>query len=149
MEVKMGKHIPLGKASPGSGLAEADEPKTLEEKVDVLSHQVEELGRMIHTIQTYMFKEMLAPPVPNENAQAPQMPVHVNKDGLEIGMSLLGPTSFGWFHTLMVAPDGYYLGNDCFQSLSAAATAAVGYKKNGWEYWTVPNGQTVKEALGK
>lgn len=145
----MGKHIPLGKAAPDVGVAKIEQPSTLEEKIEALQKQVEDLTRVLYSTQHALFKSMLAAP---PSAQAPQLAPanpNVNTDGVEIGITLLGPTQFGWFHSLIVAPDGYYLGPEKFDSLTAAATRAVGYKRNGWTYWTVPDGRTIKEALGK
>lgn len=135
----MGNKIALGSAL--SSTIEVEEPKTLEEKVDVLTRNVEDLTRLIHTMSLSKTRRKdFSKDIVFDNA---------NKDGIPTGISLIGSSVKNGIQILTVNIDGYYIGVDKYDSLSAAAEASSGIRRSGWVYWKLPDGRTVKEAFGK
>lgn len=139
----MGAKIALGSAIPGTA-ATADEPRTLEEQVAVLRSQVDELVKAFHAVNSVRVKDKRRQEIydafPFTTA---------NKDGIPIGLSLIGSSNNGGVHVLTVNADGYYIGITKYASLSAAAWASSGVRRSGWTFWRLPDGRTVKEAFGK
>ena len=137
----MGQKIALGKAVT-TGTAIVTKPTTLEEKVATLQKQVEELIRAFNVVNTARLKDkrgqLYTPPAEN-----------VNSDGVPIGLTLLGSSMRGGDSILTVYPEGYYLGSNKFDSLSAAAEYVSGVRRSGWTFWRTPDGKTLKEAFGK
>jgi hypothetical protein len=134
----MGKNVPLGKAAPAAKEVAVDEPKSVEERLAAMQYQIDQLAAAIDASARSKLKRQPAAPG-----------VNLNKDGIEMGMSLLGYSRRGGVHFLTVAPDGYYLGAQRHNSLSAAAEAASGVRRSGWTYWHYPDGRNVKETVGK
>lgn len=139
----MGTKIPLGAAAPAS-VAVMGTPQTLEEKVEALALQVAELMKAFNVINSTRMKDKRQQQIYDE---FPMM--DANKDGIPIGVSLVGSSERGGIKVLTINPDGYYIGNKKFDSLSAAAEAASGVRRSGWTFWKLPDGRTVKEAFGK
>jgi len=140
----MGKKIALGTAVESVGTGVVSEPLTLEEKVAALTKQVEELTKAFHTVNSVRLKDK------RQQEVYDSIPLqHANKDGVPIGLSLVGISMRGGIHVLTVNADGYYIGATRYDSLSAAAEAASGVRRSGWTYWKLPDGRTAKEAFGK
>jgi hypothetical protein len=139
----MGEKIALG-AAVKSTVAVMDETITLEERVKALQRQVEDLVKAFHTINSIRIKDKRQQEVYDNPYLA-----NANKDGIPIGLSLLGTSVKGGIHVLTINADGYYIGITRFDSLSAAAEAVSGVRRSGWTYWKLPDGRTIKEAFGK
>lgn len=139
----MGEKIALGTALP-SGVAIVTKPMSVEEKVEALQKQVEDLVKAFHVVNSARIKDRRQQDVYD------QIPlVNANKDGIPIGLSLLGSSVKGGIHVLTINADGYYIGITRFDSLSAAAEAVSGVRRSGWTYWKLPDGRSAKEAFGK
>ena len=137
----MGKKIPLGACIMAPSSAIVTKPLTLEEKVEVLSRQVEDLFKAFHDVNNIRIKDKR---LKNEFPLNP-----LNKDGVPIGLSLIGVSMRGGVHVLTVNSDGYYIGTTKHESLSSAAESVSGVRRSGWTYWKLPDGRTAKEAFGK
>lgn len=140
----MGKRIALGTGADQPATAVATQPLTLEEKVELLTQQVEQLTKAFHAVNSVRLKDKRQQEI---NDSFPLQ--HANKDGIPIGLSLVGVSMRGGIHVLTVNSDGYYIGLNRYDSLSAAAEAASGVRRSGWTYWKLNDGRTAKEAFGK
>ena len=133
----MPEFVALVKAAPKSGTALAVKPKTIDDRLTVLEKMVLQLMRANVGLRSNKRRT-------DSNAYAKSMK---NKDGIPIGISLIGLTPIG-ARILTVMEDGYYIGALRYGSLSAAAEAASGIvRKSGWVFWKLPNGQTIKEVF--
>jgi hypothetical protein len=137
----MGDKIALGTAIASNGVVIMDKPATLEERVTVLQRQVEELISAFHAVNSIRIKD--------KRQQERHDDPNANKDGIPIGISLLGTSVKGGTHVLTVNSDGYYIGITKFDSLSAAAEAVSGVRRSGWAYWKMADGRSIKEAFEK
>lgn len=140
----MGEKIALGTMAASSGTSVVPTSLTVEEKVTILTKQIEDLTIAYHTINSIRMKDKR-----QQEVYDTVLLQHTNKDSIPIGLSLVGVSVKGGIHILTVNTDGYYIGATRYDSLSAAAEAASGVRRSGWTYWKLPNGQTVKEAFGK
>ena len=140
----MGEKIALGAAMAGSGVAIVSEPTTIEERVEALQRQVEDLIKAFHVISSIRVKDKRQQEVYDNPCFA-----NANKDGIPIGLSLMGTSVKGGIHVLTVNADGYYIGITKYDSLSAAAETVSGVRRSGWTYWKLPDGRTIKEVFGK
>lgn len=139
----MGKRIALGKAmNAGTALVAEPQELTIEEKITALQRQVEELTKAFNIVNTLRLKD-------KRSFGHIEYQEEVNKDGIPLGLILLGNSMRGGTSVLNVYPEGYYIGNNQFDSLSAAAEYVSGVRRSGWTFWRMPNGQTLKEAFGK
>lgn len=127
----MGKKIPLG--SSNSMCAVVAKPSSIEEEVTLLRHEVSRLRSIVDG---------------DGNNGIPVID-KVNKDGLPIGISLVGGSMHVGMRILTVANDCYYIGETRHDSLSSAAEAASGVRRSGWTFWKLPDGRTIKEAFGR
>lgn len=135
----MKKAAALGKASVKSGTAKAIRPRTVEDRLSAIEN-------MLASIVEINSKNVLAADKPDTNLNA-YVGMPRNKDGIPLNISLLGSSKFGP-RILYVSEDGYYLGNELYASLSAAAEAASGIvRKSGWVFWKLPNGKSIKETF--
>lgn len=137
----MGKKIALGSAFTDSTAIISD-PISLEERVIVLQQQVEDLIKAFHMINGINTKNL-------RRRETQDITSNLNKDGIPIGISLMGASIKGGIRVLTVNNDGYYIGITKYDSLSAAAEAVSGVRRSGWTYWKIPDGRTIKEAYGK
>lgn len=139
----MGAKVALGVNGSDTIKAVVSKPTTLEEKVKLLTLQIEELTKAFHALNSVHVK--------NRRQELYDMftDQHVNKDGIPIGTSLLGVSTRGGIHVLTIKGDKYYIGEQPFDSLSAAAEASSGVRRSGWTYWKLSDGRTVREAFGK
>jgi hypothetical protein len=140
----MGEKIALGAVMSGSGTAIVSEPITLEEKVSALQRQVEDLIKTFHIVNSARVKDKRQQEIYDNPGFA-----NANKDGIPIGLSLMGTSIKGGIHVLTVNADGYYIGITKYDSLSAAAEVVSGVRRSGWTYWKLLDGRTIKEAFGK
>ncbi len=132
----MGIKVALGKASVKAGKAIVVKAKSTEDRLDVLENMV---ATLLDLSSRVMNGEK---PEQSLNAYA-GMPK--NRDGIPIGISLLGQSKHGP-RILSVTEDGYYVGSTQYQSLSAAAEDVSGIiRKSGWVFWKLPNGKSLKE----
>ena len=139
----MGQKIALGTGLPTEA-AMVTTPSTIEERMSVLQKQVEDLMKAFHVVNSIRIKDK------RQQDTYKEIPiVNANKDGIPIGISLLGSSVRGGIHVLTIKADGYYIGITKYESLSAAAEAVSGVRRSGWAYWKLPDGRTVKEAFGK
>ncbi len=129
--------VALGRAVPKSGVGLAIKPKTAEQKVAMLEAIVSSLMDANAKLRGKRHSR-------ESNAYEGQP---TNRDGIPVGMSLLGLTKWG-ARILTVAEDGYYIGLDKYNSLSAAAEATSGIiRKSGWVFWKLPDGRTAKQVF--
>ncbi len=133
----MGDKVALGRAPVKAGKAIIVKPKSTEDRLSVLEDMV---ATLLDLNSRLMNGEK-----PEESLNAyNSMPK--NRDGVPIGISLLGQSRHGP-RILSVTKSGYYVGPDEYQSLSAAAEAVSGIvRKSGWVFWKLPNGKSLKEA---
>jgi len=139
----MGKKIALGSAMLDSTAIISNNPISLEERVIILQQQVEDLIKAFHIINGVNVKDSRRREIHEIDT------VNTNKDGIPIGISLMGVSIKGGIRVLTVNNDGYYIGITKYESLSAAAEAVSGTRRSGWTYWKIPDGRTIKEAFGK
>ncbi len=77
----------------------------------------------------------------------------INKDGIPYTTKLKGISTVkgefpdGKDFELLVTTEGYEVGGQCFNSLSAAAEGVSKNRRNGWEWWKTEDGKTVGEAF--
>ena len=140
----MGQKIELGKAhNIGTGMV--SKPKTIDERMNLLEENIACLTRAFNAVNSAIVKDARQQEL-YDNIN----PIGgLNKDGLPIGISLLGQSTRGGIHVLSVKQDKYYIGTSDYESLSAAAEAASGVRRSGWTFWKVLDGRTIKEAYGK
>lgn len=138
----MGQKIELGKAH-SINVGMISEPSTIEEKVVLLEDRITELTKSFNAINSNMVKDS------RQCTKHSNIGSRINKDGLPIGMSLLGNSTQGGTHVLSIKHDKYYIGIIGYDSLSAAAEAVSGVRRSGWTFWKTPDGRTVKEAYGR
>ena len=134
----MGKKIALGDHTEKVGTGIVSRPADIHEQVAVLKDQVEIMTRAIRFITESRM-----------NDRSCQVAHNMNMDGIPIGISLVGISTGEDVHVLVVADDGYYTNQLRFDSLSAAAEAVDSDAKDGWTFWRLSDGRTVKEAFGK
>ena len=138
----MGQKIKLGKThNIGAGIIA--KPMTIEEKMTLLDDRLTNLTKAFNAINSAIVKDS------RQQEEQDNKGAHVNKDGIPIGVSLLGQSTRGGTHVLSIKHDGYYIGVTGYDSLSAAAEVASGVRRSGWTFWRMPDGRTVKEAYGK
>lgn len=138
----MGQKIKLGKAHKiGAGVVSA--PITIEERMKLLESRITTLTKAFNAVNSERVKDSRQ----QTDYNGPRS--HTNKDGLPIGISLLGQSTRGGTYVLSVKHDKYYIGTAVYDSLSAAAEAASGVRRSGWTFWRMTDGRTVKEAYGK
>lgn len=137
----MGQKIKLGKThNMGAGIIA--KPITIEERMTLLDDRLTNLTKAFNAINSAIVKD-------SRQQEQSNTGTHVNKDGIPIGLSLLGQSTRGGTHVLSIKHDGYYIGVTGYDSLSAAAEAASGVRRSGWTFWRMPDGRTIKEAYGK
>jgi hypothetical protein len=135
----MGQKIELGKAhTVGTGVV--SEPKTLNERINLLEKSMRSLTQAFNAINSAIVKDGRQQEVYDDLS---------NKDGIPIGTSLLGQSTRGGTYVLSVKHNKYCIGTTEYDSLSAAAEAASGVRRSGWTFWRIPDGRTVKEVYGK
>lgn len=138
----MGQKIELGKAhSLGTVIVTA--PTTLNERIDILEERITSLTKAFNNVSSVIVKDA------RQQTTYDNLDNNINKDGLQIGTSLLGQSTRGGTYVLTVKHDKYYLGITGYDSLSAAAEVASGVRRSGWTFWRLPDGRTVKEVYGK
>ncbi len=140
----MGEKIALGTALVDGKVTIAPESMTIEERVTALQNQMEELIKAFHIVNSVRIKDKR-----QHEIYDAEFISNANKDGIPIGLSLMGTSVKGGIHVLTVTTDGYYIGITKYDSLSAAAEAVSGVRRSGWTYWKMPDGRTIKEAFGK
>lgn len=128
--------LALGRSPAKAGVAKVIRPRSIEDRLTAIENMIAMLANNISNTEDK--------PVRNLNAYDG---LPMNKDGVPLNMSLIGHSKFG-ARILFVAEDAYYIGNEAYNSLSAAAEAASGIvRKSGWVYWKLPDGRSLKEAL--
>lgn len=129
------EQVALGRPIKRSGIVTiAEEPESLEDKVAFLEAKVQML------IETMREPRKIEPS---------GVRVGYNFDGIPLGISLIGTSQKSGISVMTVHSDGYYLGLNRYDSLSAAAEEASGVRRSGWMFWKLPDGRTVKEACGR
>ncbi len=126
----------------------ATEPiMTIDQRLDLLEARIETLAT------TMVMSQLMDKPTTN-NHNAYDDVIDPNKDGLPVGLMLVGTTK-GVNHVLMVEELGYSVvpifegESQMFVSLSAAAEAVSGVRRSGWTFWKLEDGRSVKEAFRK
>ena len=133
----MGKAVELGKPAKKSATGMIVKPRSVEDRIFALEN-------MIANIMAVRVNSQNKPGMRTSNAYEN---VPTNKDNIPIGISMIGLTKFGP-RILTVTKNGYYIGTDKYNSLSAAAEAASGIvRKSGWVFWKLADGRTAKEAF--
>ncbi len=133
----MGDKVALGKAAVKAGKAIVVKPKSTEDRLTVLENM---MATLLDLNSRVMNGEK-----PEESSINAYDGRPKNRDGIPIGISLLGQSRHGP-RILSVTEDGYYVGSNEYQSLSAAAEDVSGIvRKSGWVFWKLPNGKSIKE----
>lgn len=132
----MGNKVALGMAAVKSGTALVVKPKSTDDRIDALENMVATLIDL---------NSRLVGVKPETKPMNAYDNIPRNKDGIPIGISLIGQTEYGP-RILSVAKDGYFVGEIQYPSLSSAAEAVSGVvRKSGWVFWKLPNGKSLKE----
>jgi hypothetical protein len=135
--------IPLGAAAP-EPVAIMKKPVSLAEEVKMLKSQVEELTKAFNNVCRIRLKEsrqhQVYAKLPTTGPTRPVIPP---------GTAFYGDSYKNGPAILLVRGDGYYIGQNKYESLSAAAEVASGVRRSGWTFWKLPDGRTAKEAFGK
>lgn len=132
----MGDKVALGMAAVKSGTVLVVKPKSTEDRIDALENMIATLIDL---------NSRLVAVKPETKPMNAYDNISRNKDGIPIGISLIGQSSFGT-RILTVRKDGYFVGAIQYPSLSAAAEAVSGVvRKSGWVFWKLPNGKSLKE----
>lgn len=137
----MGQKIELGKAH---NTAIISKPKTLDERINLIERNIKSLTQAFNAVNSAIIKKTRRPEIYNSGLYN-----NVNKDGIPIGISLLGHSMRGGTHILSVKQNKYCIGISEYDSLSAAAEASSGVRRSGRTFWKMPNGRTIKETFGK
>lgn len=138
----MGQKIELGKArNIGAGIV--TEPIGVEERMSLLENRLTKLTKAFNAVNSAIVKDA------RQQVEYDKTGNYANKDGIPIGISLLGQSTRGGAYVLSIKHNGYYIGTTGYDSLSAAAEAASGVRRSGWTFWKMPDGRTIKEAYGK
>jgi len=133
----MGDKVALGRATAKAGKATVVKPKSAEDRLTALENM---MATLLDLNSRIMNGEKSEESSINAYDSLPK-----NKDGIPIGISLLGQSRYGP-RILSVTENGYYVGSDGYQSLSAAAEAVSGVvRKSGWIFWKLPDGKSIKE----
>lgn len=132
----MGDKVALGRAAVKSGTVLVVKPKSTEDRIDALENMIATLIDL---------NSRLVGVKPETKPMNAYDNISRNKDGIPIGISLIGQSAFGT-RILTVRKDGYYVGEIQYPSLSSAAEAVSGVvRKSGWVFWKLPNGKSLKE----
>lgn len=112
-----------------------------EERIYVLEEQMKHMLRVI----TRLRKEQGG----SSAKKHPALPEgNLNKDGIPIGTVCYAATEKSpLLYYLTVEADGYVVGANTFQSLSAAAEAVSHVRRSGWAFWHSLDGRTLKEVF--
>ena len=133
----------LGAESEVVGTCMSIDPATLnpEDRIKILEEQMRHMHRVLTMLRKAQGEKQTTP--------AKQVPEgELNKDGIPIGTLCLGSTERSPFlFYLTVEPDGYLVGHQLFQSLSAAAEAVSRVRRSGWTFWKLTDGRTLKEVF--
>lgn len=125
-----------------------DEPVTIEERVVFLEHVVKTHTASLDSLYAIV-KEIRSVTVNPEqlDKKIDESKKH-NRDEVPPGTVLKGVTNKTPFWCV-VKPDGFYVGIQRYDSLSAAAAAVSGVRRSGWTFWRFDRGKyegkTVKE----
>jgi len=136
------KEIALGKACK-SKAGIMTQPQTTEERLAAIEKWLVELTTVFNNVNSTRLKDKRTLERHNKQVAVGDL----NKDGIEIGSSFIGTSSKSGIFVLTVNADGYYVGETCFESLSAAAEAVSGVRRSGWTFWKLTDGRTLKEAF--
>lgn len=124
----------------GSSIPRASDCKARAVRAKRLS--VDERLAILEDQINYMSKAISA--FTNDNKSKPE---GANKDGVPIGTVAIGETEKSQFKFYLTAlADGYQVGTQKYDSLSAAAEAVSKVRRSGWTFWKLPDGRTLKEA---
>lgn len=135
------KMIPLGESSKAKVVNEEPQ-ENIDDRIAHIESTVADLRAML----VHMFHVIKDNPQKVEENDQPeqQKELHINKDGLPIGGVLIGIVESIPI-ALHIYRDYYLVGNNKYETLSSAAQAVSGNRRNGWDFWKTPSGQSVKE----
>lgn len=135
------KDVALGRAAKTEAVGTAIKPPTgVEERLAILEEKFDLMLTILRVNGVIRDREPDPPPEEELSEN--------NKDGIPIGINLIGSTK-GQIYVLTVEKDGYRVGKNSFNSLSAAGEAVRGSRVSGWVFWKLPDGRTVKEVFGR
>lgn len=118
------------------------EPSSTEEKIKMLEAKLAAVQEAFFITRKALIQKDQAEP--SLNAYDGD---DVNKDGLPVESCLMGITRRVPY-VLTIGKDGrYYIGDNVFTSLSAAAEHVSGVRRSGWVFWKLLDGRTVKEVF--
>ena len=148
------KVLPIGSDS----VTEIEEDKkdtndlSIQNRVDLLEDKVANLRTLItHVLQMIKYQGSIGE-INNKQSTSKDQQKNVfenkdlNKDGIPINTILTGITN-GIPHVLYVNRNYYTVGRNNYDSLSAAAKAITGKRRNGWEFWRTPSGERVGDTI--
>lgn len=136
----MGDKIPLGGQST-EGVVMTTEASL--DKVKLLEQRLNELAAIINQTNLVRLKEKRG------SRRMEALQEGLNKDGIPVGITLVGHSSKYGTRFVLTLEDGYFLAGQKYDSLSAVAEAASGVRRSGWTFWRTASGKTVKEEYGK
>lgn len=145
-EILIPRCIALGEENDDFVVAEIDDnkPVTVEEKIEALEQRIYELTNSMDSMFVIikgLLRKVNAKEIQNNNKM-----MEKSKSKMEIPLgTILNGKSNGVNYYLVVKEDGFYVGESCYPSLSAAAQSVSGSRRSGLVFWTLPDGRTVKE----
>lgn len=142
----MSKKIALGQGVEKTyvGTVSTEDPGPIEERLNLIEARMDTIANWIGSLEGHS-AAIVPTPAPVDNP---------NKDGLPIGLALVGTTK-GVQHVLVTGQDTYTVvplfdgPTHSYPSLSAAAEAVSGVRRSGWTFWKVEDGRSIKEAFRK
>lgn len=133
---------------------------SLENRVDLLENKIADLRTLVtHVLQLvkdqgFAKENENSKPIKigsKQNISEPEQKnkyenIDLNKDGIPINTILMGVVN-GTPHVLYVNRNYYTVGRYNYDSLSAAAKAITGKRRNGWEFWKTPSGERIGDTI--
>lgn len=130
-----------------SQAVKVQEKLTDEQRIKILEKQVDDILKIISLLKSRLTPTQRSSKTKYSKLDAPH---GLNKDNIPIGLVCIGETEKKPFPVCMtVKENSYQVGDEEFASLSAAAEAVSGVRRSGWVFWKVPDGRTLKEAVGR
>ena len=77
----------------------------------------------------------------------PDVALLLERDVLHVGDVLHGPAGPGTVEAVVTPSGGLTVGDKTYADPSAAASALVGYRRNGWTFWHAPTSDDASTSL--
>jgi len=119
-------------------------PMTTEERVIALEQRLYELTNSVDSMFS-IIKKLLQNENRSKRLAVNTKDVEKNKQEIPIDTVLIAKHHNANFY-LCVKEDGFYVGENKYSSLSAAAEGVTGSRRSGLVFWYTQDGRTVKKA---